>query len=878
MFAKKNFWLLFFFFAFANIHSQSISITGKVNSNNYPIGIESASVVLKHNNQILTYRYTNDQGSYHITFDQDNLSEVILEVRSLGYAPISVTIKLTENKKSYHQDFYLEEKIESLSTVVLKPGEKIEINRDTISYKISAFKDNSERTVEDMLKKLPGIEVSDDGTIRALGRPIQKILIEGDDLADSNYKVISKNLDVDVLEKIEIISNYDENPVLKQFLNSENVVLNLKLKKDKKAILFGKAEVGGGIENRFLGDVNLGLITPDIKFLDLANANNTGTAAESQFGSYVYTPIGFNDFNKNFDIEPNPIVYLSGSTVDLEDKNYIENTSFSNNILVNKRLTEDLKIRNSLYFYNDSFEKHYRSDYHYFIEPQEIFYTEQNAFDQESLNLSNDLKITFTPSKNTNVTIANTLTLLNETHTNRLLFDEETIQQNLRNKTREQETRIQLSQKIKSGAVVVDFYAGSKKLDQIFRIYPNTFIVDSINQNTSIYSDYNTTLDYQGFDASLVLKKNKTSYSFTGGFQHTDETIKTTSYLGFQDQNEKIDSLSGRNAARSLTPHLQFKLEQELYRDMFLYTNIDALWNSYDKNNFSKSFFLPNPSAGLRISKTKTGSYRFKYSYITEIPRLNYFIDNLLIKNYRSLGLGISTPEALKSHGYSFNYTFARVKKRILFDVSASHRRFLNQISFKDFLSQNIDISQAIYTPGQKLWLFQTGFTSYIDPFGTSVKVGYQRQFSEQPVTLNNRNTKLKNNTSQYYLRGTTYLKGFVNFGFLANYTINEGENEGKTVRNERYKFQLKTIFKINKVFIATLESKGYIVSSQFYETNNAEVEFRPEGKSWAFGLKAINLFNDKEYIFENSSEFIQTSTVFEAVPRYVIFYGRLRF
>lgn len=870
--------LFFFLFALSGAKAQSIIITGKVKAKSSKKIIENASVVVRSGNQILGYNYTDIRGNFLLQFNKNDFSEVTLEANSLGYAHILKTILLEENKTSYAQDLYLEEKLETLSTVVLKPEEKIKINRDTISYRISAFKDNSERTVEDMLKKIPGIEVADDGSIRALGKPIQKILIEGDDLADSNYKVISKNLDVDVLEKIEIISNYDENPVLKQFLNSENVVLNLKLKKDKKSILFGKVEAGGGVENRFLADVNLGLITPGLKFLDLPNANNTGNPAGNQFESYTYTPIGFNDFDKDFNIKQSPIVYLGGSTIELEDKNYIKNTSFSNIFLTNKRLSDDLKLRNSLYFFNDSFEKRYQNETQYFIDPENIYFSERNSFDENDLNLSNDVKLTFTPSKNMNVTFANTLSLLNEKHRNQLLFDEERIRQNLNNKKREQETHFQLTQKIKSGAVVIDLFMGSKMLNQDFQIHPNTFIADSINKDTSIHSDYDTSLDYQGLDASLVFKKSKTAYSFTGGFKHINETVKTASFSGFENQSTMIDSLSGRNVAKSYQPHLQLKLEQEVFPDAFFFTDLDAIWNGYEKNDFLKTFFLPNPTAGFRISKTRIGSYRFKYSYVTEVPRLSNFTDNFLIKSYRNVSLGAVRPEALKSHSYSFNYTFSRVEKRILINLSVSHRRFFNQLVFRNLLSQNIDITRTVYTPGQKLWLLQTGFTSYIDPIATSVKVGYQKQFSEQPVTINKRQLTVKNNTSQYYLTGTTFLKGFVNFKFLANYTLNKGINQENKVRNERYKFQLKTVFNINKVLIANLESKGYIVSSQFYETNNATIEFRPKEKDWALGLNILNIFNDKEYIFENATDFIQTATVFEAVPRYVVLYGRFRF
>lgn len=866
-----------FLLALEGAYAQKI-ISGKVFSENSQTIVENASVVIKNGNQILGYSYTNEQGLYQMNFNNGNLSEITIEAGSLGFAIINFTLEIKENISTYTQDFYLPEKSETLSEVVLKADEKIKINHDTISFRISSFKDNSERTVEDMLKKLPGIEVADDGTIRALGKPIQKILIEGDDLASSNYKVISKNLDVDVLETIEIISNYDENPVLRQFLTSESIVLNLKLKKDKKSVLFGKIEAGGGVENRFLGDVNLGVITPGIKFLDLANANNIGNPAENQFGSYTDASISFNDFNKDFDIKQAPIVDLSGSTIELEEKNYVDNTSFLNNLLVNKRFSENLKIRNSLYFYSDSFKNKYRSEYQYFIKPQDIFFSEQNFFDQNNLNLSNDLKITYTPSKNTNITFANTFTSFNEKHKNLLLFDEKLIKQNLHNKKREQETHFQVTQKIKFGAAVIDLFAGSKTLDQNFHIAPNSFLADSINRGTNIFSKYDTTLDYQGLDGSFVFKKERTAYSFTGGFKHIGETINTNSFSELLHQYTRIDSLSGWNVSKSYQSHLQLKVEQEIFEDGVFYTDFDVIWNSYKKNNFSKNFILPNISAGFRINKTRTGSYRFNYSYITEIPRLVNFTDSFLIKSYRGLSLGVIEPEAVKSHNYSFNYTFARVEKRVLVNISASHKRFLNQLSFRGFLNQNTDITETVFTPGQKLWLFQIGLTSYVDPINTSVKLGYQKQFSEELVTINNKSTTLKNSTSQYYLMGTTYFKGFLNFKFLANYTLNIGENNWSRVYNERYKFQVKTIFNINKMLVASIESKGYIISSQFYETNSAEIEFYPKGKDWSLGINILNIFNDKEYIFDNLSEYIQTSTVFEALPRYVILFGRLRF
>ena len=859
-------------------NAQEVTIEGTLTSSSTKEIIPTASVVVKNGKTIVGYNYSNDLGVFTIIFQRKKQDTLTLQINSLGYEQINAVIILSDEENNYTKDFQLTEKIESLSTVVLRPDQKIKINRDTITFKVNAFKDDSERTVEDMLKKLPGIEVDDDGNIRALGKPIQKILIEGDDLADSNYKVISRNLDSDVLDKVEILSNYEENPVLKQFLNSENVALNLKLKKGKKNILFGRIEAGGGIENRFLADANLGLITPALKFLDLANANNVGDAAGAEFNNYNFTYGGFNDFSKTFGINQNPIVYLQGSNLELEDKNYIENTTFANNLLINKRFSDSLKLRNSLFFYSDSFEKQYTSNIRYFVEPDDILFTEQNRFDLDNINGANDLEVQFTPSQNSNLVFTNSVSITNEQHDNRLLFNGDRIDQLLENNKKELESQLQYTQKIKNGAAVVDFYVGSKNLKQDFKIFPDTFSEESPSDNNSLDISHINTLDYQGLDAALVFKNGNTSYSFTTGVEHLNETINSETFSREATQRNRVDSLSGRNGAQSITPHLQFKLEHELVKNLFISTDLDAAVNFYEKNDDKRTFFLPNPSAGIRLQKTKLGSFRFKYGYKTQISRLTYFTENFLVKSYRSLTLGTQDVTPLKSHNYSLGHTFNKIEKRILISSSLNYTRFENELSFRDLLNQDLDISRTIFIPGQELLFFNTGFTSYLDAIDTSYKLGFNQQFSNKPVTINDQELNLKTNTSSYYFSGTTYFKGALNFKVLAQYSINKGENATNIVRNARYKFELKTVLKFSESLIATIESKGYIISSQFYETNNALIEYRPKQKDWSIGLKVQNIFNTDTYIFENASDFVQSETVYRAVPRYGILYGSFRF
>lgn len=876
MFKHLVIFILIWNVSIGSVQSQTLTIRGLVTSDSGE-AMEGASVVLKVENRILGYTYTDEKGFYTLQTALSKDTVLILETTSLGFASSLLKLRLENQIWEYHQDIILSEQAESLNIVVLKTSEKISINRDTISFSLSAFKDQSEKTVEDMLKKLPGIEVAEDGSIRALGKPIQKILIENEDLAGINYKVISKNLDISVLEKIEIISNYDENPVLKQFLESENIVLNLKLKKNKKNIIFGQVKAGGGVLNKFLADLNLGLITPGLKYLDLANANNIGSTADAQFSSTISAPEGFNDFAKNFALDPQTLVSLMGITNELDSKNYIENSSFSNNFLVNKKFSNEFTLRNSLFFYDESFLQRYHNNIEYFIDPEFIVFSESNVFDQKNVNLTDNLKLTYTPSEHMHFTLDNKLIFENQKHLNFIKTNGQEIVQNLKNKRNSYDVHLQGSRKISSGAFLLDAYLGTHSIRQNFMIHPNTLFSPNEFSEVFIRSEDDIFLNYNGLEVTRITKKGKTSFALISGIRHEWESIKTNATSNANQSPGFIDSLSGRLTGKKFQYYLQSKIELEVFKNAFVFADGKSLFASYKKNDLSKNFFLPNFNVGFRISKTRTGSYRFQYSYVSEFPQLFYFTDFYYLQNYRSLIIGTSDVETLKSHKYTFNYTFSRIAKRLLFNFSATHYRFENQMSAIRHLSQNIDIGQRIYWPGLNLSVLNGGFTTYIDPIDISFKIGYQKQFTSQYQILNDLETELKSTFDQYYLRGTTYFKGALNFNFLFNMGINTAKNENIIVHNEYYKTQLKAVFRIHNSFTATIEGTGYFVSSEFYESTNANLEYRFKNNDWLLGLELLNLFNDKSYIFNNAMSYIQTSTIFEAVPRYVVIYGKLR-
>ncbi|AZA64108.1 carboxypeptidase regulatory-like domain-containing protein [Chryseobacterium carnipullorum] len=255
--------ILFFMFSFS--FSQEIIIKGKV-TDNQNRGIESASVlILDNNDETIAYSFSDEKGYYNLNFDKKGISGMVtLKVSSLDHTPKEIKIN---QESAILKDVVLEDKIETIKEIILD-GKKVKINQDTTSIKVASFGNKTEQTVEDILKKLPGIEVLNDGSIKAHGKKIKKLLVEGEDLLDINYKLLSKNLDSKVLDEVQIIDNFEDNPILKKLNNSDKVAINLKLKKGLKNVWFGNVTLGSGVlsENRWKESLNLGLLKRKLNY------------------------------------------------------------------------------------------------------------------------------------------------------------------------------------------------------------------------------------------------------------------------------------------------------------------------------------------------------------------------------------------------------------------------------------------------------------------------------------------------------------------------------------------------------------------------------------------------------------------------------------
>ena len=153
------------------------------------------------------------------------------------------------------------------------------ITGDTITYSTDAFTNGQERKLGDVLNKLPGFDVDKNGKVTVQGKAVETVLVDGKKFFDGDTKLAVKNIPADVIEKIDLVTNYNEIEQLKGLDTDENMAINIQLKDGKKDIWFGDIEAGVGVENKYLAHPNVFHYSPKTNINFIGDANNFGQQA-----------------------------------------------------------------------------------------------------------------------------------------------------------------------------------------------------------------------------------------------------------------------------------------------------------------------------------------------------------------------------------------------------------------------------------------------------------------------------------------------------------------------------------------------------------------------------------------------------------------------
>lgn len=242
---RRLYCLIFFMLIiFMPSFAQKVAVDGYVYEQGTGNPVNKAIVTIcNQKSNILYSGITSKEGKFQLLTKGEDLSLYTIKVSCMGYKPASCAIG---NQKNFQIE--LEPKAFALKDVYVK-AEKISHHNDTTSYLVSGFSSAKDRTIGDVLRKMPGIEVAKNGSVSYNGKAINEFLVEGVDLFDGQYNIATRNISHDLISKVDVIENYQSAKVLKNSKSEGGTVLNLSLKDKAKGRWSGNAKIGGGVPN-----------------------------------------------------------------------------------------------------------------------------------------------------------------------------------------------------------------------------------------------------------------------------------------------------------------------------------------------------------------------------------------------------------------------------------------------------------------------------------------------------------------------------------------------------------------------------------------------------------------------------------------------------
>jgi hypothetical protein len=200
--------------------------------------------------------------------------DYIVQVTFLGYQTYSEPVALTSDRDL--GIINLESVSQDIDAITVEAERiPIEIDGDTIKYNAEAFNTRPNANVEELLKKLPGVEVGRDGSIRAQGEEVSKVLVDGKEFFGDDPQIATQNLPAEIVDQVQV---FDEQSETSRFTGVDDgereKTINLSLKEDKNKGWFGNLEAGYGTENRYKGKANINRFNDKMQFSALGRLNN----------------------------------------------------------------------------------------------------------------------------------------------------------------------------------------------------------------------------------------------------------------------------------------------------------------------------------------------------------------------------------------------------------------------------------------------------------------------------------------------------------------------------------------------------------------------------------------------------------------------------
>jgi hypothetical protein len=902
----KKITLLFTLLLTSIAFSQNIRFEGTIlESGKTPLEMANIMAVNTVTKGMDAYAITNDKGKFVLNLKANTTYSIKLSYIGMQNKEITVTTK-AENMA---QNISMEPGGIQLDGVEIVREMPVSIKGDTIVYNADSFKSGTERKLEDVLKKLPGVEVNADGEVEVEGKKVTKLMVEGKDFFDGDTKLGVKNIPADAIDKVQVLRNYNENSILKGVENNQdNVAMNIKLKSGKKNFWFGDMTAGGGFDDknkydRYIINPKLFYYNPKYSINLISNFNNIGELPLTIQDYFKFTggfknmmAKGGSSFNvssndlgisllrnnrakeittkfgaTNFSYNPSKSWNVSGFGIISNSITDLETNSKTNYLVPNSSAVASSEKRNDVSHQSNNLglfklSTSYKHDTNFQFDYDALAkFSKQdeltNLFRETVTNLGtnnegiNTLKKQNPTSFNQNIAMYYTMNEKNvfAFETQHLYQDEDPIYNanlqsqpfNLAGYTAGQ-SRNDINQKRFVKTNKID-----SKLDYYYMVTPKSNLNVTFG-NTYSYQNFNTSI-YQVLDNGSTNNLNDPSNNNDVNYKFND------AFLGLH-----YKMLSGKF---TFTPGVS----------LHNYTmNNEQLGSNY-KQNFTR--VLPDFYALYQIKKAETLTYNFGLT--NNFTDINKLAQGYVLNSYSSLSRGNRTLENSISQTHSLRYfkynmfnfenIFANASYSRTVDAVKSRFRFdgVNQTSSPINSNFADETFTAMANYGRSF------LKNYKASVGANINWSKFNNIQFDPITATDIAISNESFTQTYTVKLATNYKNLPNVEVGYNYTVND-------YQSSRF-YTDKPFVRLDYYF---LKSFSFVSEYEFYHYYNSdrstqnEYDFlsasliyqKTKDSKWEYKISGTNLLNTTSLNDDSFNQNIVRTSQYRVQPRYVIF------
>lgn len=808
----------------------------------------------------------NSRGEYQISLQNFQTDSVELHVTGINIEPFLLKCK----NISQRIDIIVAERVQQMKDVVIK-APRITTQGDTINYRVSAFQQQNDLSIGQVLKRLPGITVSDIGQISYKGVPIKNFYIEGLDLMKGKYGIATNNIDPNSISTVQIMENHQDIKALKDLKPEERASINLKLKNGVKGIFNLIATLGLGYDNKRLWDNELiaTYFKRNSQLLATYKGNNTGNDLENELRSFDDDGIRYKTSTLS-EIE-------TASTPNIGKRHYFFNKSHAGTVNCVSRIGSENELGFNFSLLNDRDER------------------------------STDYKsVTYLPDGTSNLVQQKTNSLTHQT------VGYGTFTYMLNSKSRYLKDQIKaefIHQDGSSSTQMAEFINQKSKMKNLY-LNNSLHFTNRTAGNRGV--DFFSKINFERRPHNLFASTNLFPQVVTGDDVFQDVV---RSNLSTENRLDLLSAIVLGKLSIHPTAHLNFSKDKltsvlQTYNNDLALNTIDAgigitafyklnstycelfltgAYRLYDlKNNqvdltTDKHRFVVEPHLSIRYAINNNHELRLKSSLAYSSPAIENLYDNYILTSYRQLSI-YQSHDLYQANVFatSLSYDYRNILSMWFagLDIGFTHYspNVLYGASYQD--EKELIISRPTNEAANSYTVSLRSSKGW-DWAKTKLSVNATYKHLDSPLLIQDQIVRYLSNSSNFSMSLYAMPLHWMAIDYSNSwYIIKSRMKLGSSVPTQNtFKSRLAFNFIITKTLSLNMNFAYYYNNrnekDKSFILSNAEASYAI--KRWNFTLVVDNLWNQKQYINSISTELQENTTIYRIRPRSVLLKVRYR-